>query len=36
MFVMEWATILRDLVIGLLIAGAIGAWEGYSRGAIEM
>ena len=25
-FVMEWATILRDLVIGLLIAGAIGAW----------
>ncbi|MGH3791235.1 MAG: permease [Pseudonocardiaceae bacterium] len=26
MFVMEWAAILRDLVIGLLIAGAIGAW----------
>jgi uncharacterized membrane protein YraQ (UPF0718 family) len=25
-FVMEWAAILRDLVIGLFIAGAIGAW----------
>ncbi|MEV5716781.1 permease [Amycolatopsis mediterranei] len=25
-FVMEWSAILRDLVIGLLIAGAIGAW----------
>jgi len=25
-FVMEWAAILRDLIIGLLIAGAIGAW----------
>ncbi|NBH04188.1 permease [Amycolatopsis sp. SID8362] len=25
-FVMEWAAILRDLVIGLLIAGAVGAW----------
>jgi uncharacterized membrane protein YraQ (UPF0718 family) len=25
-FVMEWAAIVRDLVIGLLIAGAIGAW----------
>ena len=25
-FVMEWAAILRDLLIGLLIAGAIGAW----------
>ena len=25
-FVMEWAAILRDLVVGLLIAGAIGAW----------
>ncbi|HVV09196.1 permease [Amycolatopsis sp.] len=25
-FVMDWAAILRDLVIGLLIAGAIGAW----------
>jgi hypothetical protein len=25
-FVMEWSAILRDLVIGLLIAGAIAAW----------
>ncbi|MBF6176564.1 permease [Nocardia blacklockiae] len=25
-FVMEWAAILRDLVLGLLVAGAIGAW----------
>ncbi|MFD6025222.1 permease [Streptomyces griseoluteus] len=25
-FVMEWTAILRDLVIGLLIAGAIAAW----------
>ncbi|HYB80713.1 MAG TPA: permease [Mycobacterium sp.] len=25
-FVMEWLAILRDLAIGLLIAGAIGAW----------
>ncbi|MEU5062356.1 MULTISPECIES: permease [unclassified Streptomyces] len=25
-FVMEWAAILRDLVIGLLIAGTIAAW----------
>ncbi|RDI69154.1 hypothetical protein DFR76_101692 [Nocardia pseudobrasiliensis] len=25
-FVMEWAAILRDLIIGLLVAGAIGAW----------
>jgi uncharacterized membrane protein YraQ (UPF0718 family) len=25
-FVMEWAAILRDLAIGLLIAGAIAAW----------
>jgi uncharacterized membrane protein YraQ (UPF0718 family) len=25
-FVMEWAAIIRDLVIGLLLAGAIGAW----------
>jgi uncharacterized membrane protein YraQ (UPF0718 family) len=25
-FVMEWAAILRDLVVGLLIAGAVGAW----------
>ncbi|HEX3785321.1 MAG TPA: hypothetical protein VHX38_37195 [Pseudonocardiaceae bacterium] len=24
-FVMEWAAILRDLVLGLLISGAIGA-----------
>jgi uncharacterized membrane protein YraQ (UPF0718 family) len=23
---MEWAAILRDIIIGLLIAGAIGAW----------
>ncbi len=23
---MEWAAILRDLVIGLLIAGAVAAW----------
>ena len=23
---MEWAAIVRDLLIGLLIAGAIGAW----------
>ncbi|HZD16434.1 MAG TPA: permease [Pseudonocardiaceae bacterium] len=23
---MEWAAIRRDLVLGLLIAGAIGAW----------
>ena len=26
LFVMEWAAILRDLVLGLLIAGAIAAW----------
>jgi uncharacterized membrane protein YraQ (UPF0718 family) len=26
LFVMEWAAILRDLVIGLLIAGAVAAW----------
>ncbi len=26
LFVMEWLAILRDLVLGLLIAGAIGAW----------
>ncbi|MFF3059918.1 permease [Streptomyces sp. NPDC057909] len=26
LFVMEWAAILRDLVVGLLIAGAIAAW----------
>src|ERR1700691_2602074 len=25
-FVMEWGAILRDLVVGLLIAGAIAAW----------
>ncbi|TCO54870.1 permease [Actinocrispum wychmicini] len=25
-FVMEWAAILRDMVVGLLIAGAVGAW----------
>jgi hypothetical protein len=25
-FVMEWAAILRDLILGLLIAGAIAAW----------
>jgi uncharacterized membrane protein YraQ (UPF0718 family) len=32
-FVMEWAAILRDLVVGLLIAGAIGAWvpDGFWR-----
>jgi uncharacterized membrane protein YraQ (UPF0718 family) len=25
-FVMEWAAIIRDLVVGLLVAGAIAAW----------
>ncbi|MFD7609621.1 permease [Streptomyces sp. NPDC059828] len=25
-FVMEWAAIIRDLVLGLLIAGAVAAW----------
>src|SRR3989442_13651511 len=25
-FVMEWAAIIRDVVIGLLIAGALAAW----------
>ena len=25
-FVMEWAAVLRDIVIGLLIAGAVSAW----------
>jgi hypothetical protein len=25
-FVMEWAAIIRDLVIGLIVAGAIAAW----------
>ncbi|WP_082970441.1 permease [Mycobacterium sp. E2989] len=33
-FVMEWLAILRDLVMGLLIAGAIAAWvpESFWRG----
>ncbi|HXL90929.1 MAG TPA: permease [Streptosporangiaceae bacterium] len=33
-FVMEWAAIIRDLVAGLLIAGAIAAWvpDGFWRG----
>jgi uncharacterized protein len=33
-FVMEWAAILRDLVAGLLVAGAIAAWvpDGFWRG----
>ena len=33
-FVMEWAAILRDLVVGLLVAGAIAAWvpDGFWRG----
>jgi uncharacterized membrane protein YraQ (UPF0718 family) len=26
MFVMEWAAIIRDMVLGLLVAGAIAAW----------
>lgn len=26
LFVMEWAAILRDVILGLLIAGAIAAW----------
>ena len=26
LFVMEWAAVLRDIVIGLLIAGAVAAW----------
>ncbi|MGF7233425.1 MAG: permease [Frankia sp.] len=32
-FVMEWAAVLRDIVGGLLIAGAIGAWvpDGFWR-----
>jgi hypothetical protein len=32
-FVMEWAAILRDLVIGLVVAGAIAAWvpDGFWR-----
>jgi uncharacterized protein len=25
-FVMEWAAVIRDIAVGLLIAGAIGAW----------
>ena len=25
-FVMEWAAVIRDIVIGLLIAGALAAW----------
>jgi uncharacterized membrane protein YraQ (UPF0718 family) len=25
-FVMEWASVIRDIIAGLLIAGAIGAW----------
>jgi uncharacterized membrane protein YraQ (UPF0718 family) len=25
-FVMEWAAVIRDILLGLLIAGAIGAW----------
>jgi uncharacterized membrane protein YraQ (UPF0718 family) len=25
-FVMEWAAVMRDIAIGLLIAGAVGAW----------
>jgi uncharacterized protein len=25
-FVMEWAAVIRDIVAGLLIAGAVGAW----------
>jgi hypothetical protein len=25
-FVMDWAAVVRDIVIGLLIAGAVGAW----------
>jgi uncharacterized membrane protein YraQ (UPF0718 family) len=25
-FVMEWAAVIRDIAIGLLIAGAVGAW----------
>ncbi|GAB3277024.1 permease [Actinocorallia lasiicapitis] len=30
LFVMEWSAILRDLVAGLLIAGAVGAWVPHS------
>jgi uncharacterized membrane protein YraQ (UPF0718 family) len=25
-FVLKWAAVIRDIVIGLLIAGAVGAW----------
>jgi len=25
-FIMEWAAVIRDVIIGLLIAGAVGAW----------
>ena len=25
-FVMDWAAVIRDIVIGLLIAGAVAAW----------
>ncbi len=25
-FVMEWAAVVRDIVVGLLVAGALGAW----------
>ncbi len=25
-FVMEWAAVIRDVIVGLLIAGAVGAW----------
>jgi uncharacterized membrane protein YraQ (UPF0718 family) len=33
-FVMEWAAVLRDIVIGLLVAGAVAAWvpTGFWRG----
>jgi uncharacterized protein len=33
-FVMEWAAIIRDVVVGLLIAGCVGAWvpESFWRG----
>ena len=25
-FIMEWAAVIRDIVVGLLIAGAVAAW----------
>jgi uncharacterized protein len=25
-FIMEWAAVIRDIIVGLLIAGAVGAW----------